>query len=104
MIEKILIKKILWYKNGYYSVNQVARITGISRSVVGYWWGCWKRKPKKVYTPENIEAEYALLKAEKLLQDSKILKGKFNQDDPVGEGRRLRRKWIAKYDIEPEKL
>ena len=103
-LTKMLIQKILWYKKGYYSVNQVARITGINRSTVGYQWGCWKKKAKKIYTPENIEAQYALIKAEKALINSQILKGKFNQEEPLQEGKRLRNEFIAKFDVMPEQI
>ena len=104
MLPKTIIQKILNYKANYAGIKQTARALGISRYAVGYWWGNWKRKPKKTYEAIDLDAELKRLRLEKMIIEDDILKGRFDQDNPVSEGRRLRKEFIAKYDLEPEKL
>jgi len=100
-----IIKKILWYRDNYAGVGETARALGISRYQCGYWFGNWKRKPKlRDYTPENVEAEYKKIKAEKALINSSILKGLFDDTDPVRAGRELRNEYKARYDLWPEEI
>ncbi len=98
-----IIQKIFWYKQHYSGISETARALGISRSVAGYWFGGWKRKPKKNYIPENIEGERRIVLAEKALINSRIIKGLWNEE-PVKMARNLRNKFFARYDLWSEEI
>lgn len=104
MLPKIIIQKILNYKLNYAGIRQTARALGISRYSVGYYWGNWKRKPKKIYEALDLDAELKRLKLEKMIIEDGIFKGRFNQEEPIKEGKRLRKEFIERYDISPEQL